>query len=216
MKEAVSLFQGEKYGNQEPFNDWNGNNTIFVTWYGADEIVRSLQKRIQIPFEAVFAAYSSSFDRLYRLGARNFLIINVPPIDIVLNQNYARQIDLADQIREFNGRLINMHHKLLRRHHGATYFFYNVHKLWTQVVQKPESFRMTMSLKNVTGYCEYYATQSTDPNDIHEGCKDGRAEYFWLDNKRPTHAVQRLTAAVMAQDCFGIPQTRTYCTDGSW
>ena len=216
LKEEINGFRDSKnHIDRRPHTTWKSATTLFATWFGVNEVSFAVENNIHLPYEAIFATYSSSFDRLHALGARNFLIINVPPVDTVIVTNMDHKSSPQAYIKDFNIRLDQMHKKLRRRHKDATYFLFDVHSVWSRVLQAPHDFGHYTDLRNVTGWCPYYAWHSSNLTESYSDCGEARQHFFWLDNKHPTHAVQNLTAAIIAEDCFETSGRRGYCRSGS-
>ena len=213
LKEEIDTLQGSKYGRGDPFKDWQTNSSLFATWFGVNEVLRSFEKHGVIPFDAVFATYLSSFDRLYTLGARFFLIINIAPIDVVVDQGMPLKTNAADNIDEFNSRLGAMHKRLLSRHRDAKFFLFDVHSLWTKIMHRPESAEQTAGLKTVDAFCPYYGFHATSVLEHDANCTHRLDEYFWLDHVHATHIVHNATAAAIVHDCFHQEGPHGYCTD---
>ena len=181
-------------------------------------MLQSFDKGTPLPFEAVFATYSSSFDRLYHLGARNFLILSVPPMNVTEGDKQVERLQPAVQIDEFNRRLANMREKLRKRHQGSTYFLFDAHRLWISAMYSPRGFKQLKESKNVTSHCQYFATGSRDRQDKEKSCADAQLKSFWIDQTQPSQAMHDLTASAVASSCFGEGGPVGFCStrsDGS-
>lgn len=211
LKEMINILRGSKTNKRRPFTDWRPDTTLFVLWFGVNEVYDALEKDKKLPLEAILATYGSSFDRLYALGARHFLIMNTPPVDIIIGPDTFPMKSPKDYVKDLNDGIAGMHKRLLHRHADANFFLFDVNSLWSRVISTPPQFATYADFKNLTNWCTNYAWNSEKLADFQPECGVGREQYFWLDNKHPTHAVQNLTAAMMVEDCFNNPGFRGYC-----
>ncbi len=53
------------YAPEVNVQTWNGNTTLFATWFGVNDILQAIVKGKQIPIDAIFASYSASFERVH-------------------------------------------------------------------------------------------------------------------------------------------------------
>lgn len=97
--------------------------------------------------------------QLYGSGARNFLFLNVPPIDrtpgsLVLS-DIERRLQAA-YIGEFNFRLGALVYNFVQRYPDATAFSFDTNYLFTQALDNPTRFHETEEYRNTTHYCAAY------------------------------------------------------------
>jgi phospholipase/lecithinase/hemolysin len=94
------------------------------------------------------------------VGARNFLFLNVPPVDkspLTASQGAAAQAGEAEDIAAFNSALSNLVSNLIKSNPDTTTFLFDAHALFTAILQNPRQFPPTRNLKNLTNYCGAYA-----------------------------------------------------------
>lgn len=99
------------------------------------------------------------FRQLYGAGARNFLFLNVPPIDrapFALDLNDSQRYELAGYIGAFNFRLGAMIYNLAIRCHDTTVFSFDTNSLFLSVLEHPAQFMETAGYRNVTDFCPFY------------------------------------------------------------
>ena len=97
--------------------------------------------------------------KLYAAGARNFVFLNVPPVDrtpLSSNKSASDRSDLARYTGEFNWRLRLLVYYLGLRHPDTTNFFLDNNWLFTRVIDYPVQFVQTAGYKNTTADCEAY------------------------------------------------------------
>ena len=97
--------------------------------------------------------------KLYAAGARNFVFLNVPPVDRTpgsSNISATDRFDLARYTGEFNWRLRSLVYYLSLRHPDTTNFFLDNNWLFTRVIDYPVQFVETAGYKNTTADCGAY------------------------------------------------------------
>ncbi|KAI0362113.1 hypothetical protein OH77DRAFT_1416330 [Trametes cingulata] len=65
-----------RVGEKPEWAPWEAENTLFITWIGINDCARLELEEIPATLDELFAEQ----ERLYDIGARNFLYIDVPPI----------------------------------------------------------------------------------------------------------------------------------------
>lgn len=93
-------------------------------------------------------------NQLYSLGARNLLILNVPPIYRVENANSTGWT--RAEIPTYNQRIERMIQKLSRRWPDFKVFALNVHDLLIDALDSPESFELAAGVKELHKTCAAY------------------------------------------------------------
>lgn len=100
--------------------------------------------------------------QLYAAGARNFVFLNVPPVDRTpgsLVISASSRSALARYIGEYNWRLGLLVYYLGLRHLDTTIFFLDANWLFTRVIDNPVQFVQTAGYKNTTDDCGAYNRQ---------------------------------------------------------
>lgn len=197
------------YASSSPTVHWDSSNTLFTIWLGINDMVLAADASLRAPLDAIFASYRASLETLYDAGARNFLLMNVPPIHHVYEMKYDTK-PLKSDIHWFNKHLLQLRQDFMRAHSAdpepiTTALYFDVHELWTQVIVVPQSFPQTRQLKETKKYCLAYLLDETpgDGEDVYdESCKGRLSEYFW-QNLHVTAKVHEVTAAILADDCLG-------------
>jgi phospholipase/lecithinase/hemolysin len=142
---------------------WTGANSLFAFWIGINDVGNSYYYGTGTtgPLNAkIFAVYSGLVDTLYSLGARNFVFINVPPVDrspLMLAQGTdATTLEKAD-LAAFNGLIGDMAKNLTTAHAGAVnVWVYDSNASFSAVLDNPAVYTQTAGYKNTTAYCDAY------------------------------------------------------------
>ncbi|KAL8693978.1 MAG: hypothetical protein Q9218_001276 [Villophora microphyllina] len=60
---------------------WSGSNSLFTVFFGINDVILSYAQRNSTLNFLLIKSYEDYVHQLYAAGARNFLFMNVPPID---------------------------------------------------------------------------------------------------------------------------------------
>ncbi|KAK4503901.1 hypothetical protein PRZ48_004816 [Zasmidium cellare] len=139
-------------------------------------------------------------DTLYETGARNVVILNVPPIDrdpITTETGEAAVESQRTDIAAWNGNVSRIV-KNLNRKPDATAFLFDTNALYNRVIDEPCSYPETCALKATSGYCPMYAFGTPTWYTKDPECEYSVDEYFWLNTLHPTFRIQNATAREIA------------------
>ncbi|KAL8713877.1 MAG: hypothetical protein Q9220_002023 [cf. Caloplaca sp. 1 TL-2023] len=182
---------------------WSGSNSLFTVFFGINDVILSYAQRNSTLNFLLIKSYENYVHQLYAAGARNFLFMNVPPIDRspgTLARDAATQASMADYIGEFNFRLILLVYNLAVHYPDTTVWLFDTNWLFTRLLNNgPASFRETASYENITDYCAAYqhGTPTLTFND--PSCGVPVNDYLWLNDLHPTYPMHNLMAAQIVQ-----------------
>ncbi|KAF7300043.1 CBM1 domain-containing protein [Mycena kentingensis (nom. inval.)] len=128
---------------------WTSDNALFSVWIGVNDMAGS---------------YFQPGDRGANVGARNFLFINVPRVDLsplVIQQGASAQALLKSTIADFNSRLVTHAASFKAANAGTKTFIWDSNAVFTTILANPTQF----------GFVD--ATSFGAPND------------FWGNNFHP-------------------------------
>jgi phospholipase/lecithinase/hemolysin len=168
MKEQVQTQYLPIYGSHPATAPWTAGSSLFAFFIGINDVGNSWYLNNATLYDAIFSTYSGLLDQVYNTGARNFLFLSVPPVNLsplILNQadnGYASEYE-GRIIADWNSRLANMTAQFKAKHAGTTTFIHDTNALFTKVIRNPKSFAQTADLKNVTAFCKAYA-KYVEPN----------------------------------------------------
>lgn len=142
---------------------WTGADSLFAFWIGINDVGNSYSKGAEEStalYAKIFVVYEDLVVRLYDAGARNFLFLNVPPVDrsplTIGIGSTAREIEKA-AIAQFNNMTEGLARRLKANHTAETnVFLYDTNKAFSEVLDKVDSYPQTAMLKNTTAYCKEY------------------------------------------------------------
>ena len=141
---------------------WTGENSLFGVWIGINDVGNSYWKGATASAalnEEIFAVYHSVMLELYQAGARNFLLLNVPPVDrspLMLGQGDDAQALEKTDIAQFNALIADLGSGLKKELLDANFWLYDAHEAFGKVLDDPKAFPQTGGYRNTTAFCEAY------------------------------------------------------------
>ena len=155
--------------------------------------------------------------KVYAVGARNFLFLNVPPVErapVTLEYGVNDEVVECAAIREWNRRLIKVVRQLREKHRDVTIFALDTYAIFNAVLNNPKVFPQTAGYRNTTSYCEAYANGTPSMTSFNPNCGLPVNEYFWLDPLHPTYPMHNAMAKQIANLLEKVPLGGVSC-DGS-
>ncbi|KAI0046451.1 carbohydrate esterase family 16 protein [Auriscalpium vulgare] len=152
---------------------WASANTLFSVWIGINDIGNSYgNSGSRTAFDdTLLNAYFALIEKLYNAGGRNFLFINVPPIDrspLMLAQSSSAQAAEKAVIADFNSKLITRAANLTSTYSGVKTYAFDANSAFTTYLNSPTSYGFV----DATSY--------------------GNTGDFWGNNYHPSPAVHVL------------------------
>lgn len=176
-----------------PFAEWEGRSSLFISFFGINDILNYFRRPgdTSSVTTAVMDAYATHLEELYATGARNFLLLNSPPIAQAPFFNTGETVSghndhLTDDARasdrqkvqvvteDYNSRFPSLVSSFQSSHPDATIFWYDTHGLFTSLLSSSSSgsnnqlatytqaYNLPDAISNLDGSCEFY-TQPSSP-----------------------------------------------------
>ncbi|KDQ09578.1 carbohydrate esterase family 16 protein [Botryobasidium botryosum FD-172 SS1] len=179
---------GNKAARPRWAKGWNASNALFVSWIGINDIGRGWPSELSL--DALFEAQEA----LYDAGARNFLFIDVPPM------NRSPAVPLA------------------RAPVDAPYTSWNT-QLSVRLTQFIEDHREGASVFRVSAFGIFH--HLLDNPELHGLDSAGVRKaggMVWMDKLHPTSAVHKIIAGRVAAFLEGIPPSASQLpfAESSW
>ncbi|KAE8453661.1 hypothetical protein EG329_009172 [Mollisiaceae sp. DMI_Dod_QoI] len=197
------------YSSKPSSAPWTSQDTLFAIFDGINDVGNSWSKGVAGTTTLngeIFAVYQGLVDELYYAGARNFALLNVPPVDrapLALANSAANQaIEKAD-IAAWNSALVDMAKSVKAEKPDVNIFTVDSNKYFTQVLDDPKSYPQTAGYKNTTAYCGAYQNGTPKPDTFTASCGVPVNQYFWLNSLHPTYPMQDVLAEAVA-DQLGV------------
>ena len=158
---------------------WLSVNSLFTIFFGINDVNFSYQQQQTTTLnDRILQSYTKyvgqvrchqqnytiqtikvNCRQLYAAGARNFLIMNVPPIDRspgTASSGASNVKAQAADIGDFNQRLQWTANSLAANYADATFFQFDTNWLFTVALNHPDSSPQTAGIRNTTQACNAY------------------------------------------------------------
>ncbi|KAL8707203.1 MAG: hypothetical protein Q9225_007804, partial [Loekoesia sp. 1 TL-2023] len=168
------------YKLHKPYAEWEGSKSLFISFFGINDVL-SYYKRQETTTvtDRVMASYATNLDTLYEAGARNFLLLSTPPLDIspyfthgetpsgngdhlTSSQRQSDREKIKKAVEDYNSRFPSLVEGFRSSHPEATVFWYDTHSLFSDMQEQPY---LTLSyttkyilqpIRNMTDSCQWY------------------------------------------------------------
>ena len=189
--------------------NWTSSDTLFAAFFGINDVGNSyFESNATAIADAVFDVYAGLLDELYSAGARNILLLNVPPVDLsplTVEQGAQAQASENGAIQDFNDRVAALAYEVQYKYEDVTIFLYDTHRAFSQVLQYPAIYEQTALYKNTTAYCDAYANGTPEEDTFDASCGVPVNQYFWLNSLHPTYPMQDVMAQQITAQMAALP-----------
>jgi len=187
---------------------WKSSDTLFAIFDGINDVGNSWYTANTTALnKEIFTVLYSLVGKLYDAGAKNFLFINVPPVDrapLTLAQSAANQAAEKADILAWNTELFAMAKQLKVDKPDTNVFTVDSNALFSEVLNNVASFPQTAAYKNTTDYCVAYENGTPAMDTFNATCGYPVNEYFWLNSLHPTYPMQDVLGQEVAKQlAFG-------------
>lgn len=200
LKDQVESEFIPTYASKPHFVPWSATDTLFAVFIGINDVQATYTEYAKgnwTRMDAALHEYAGLVDRLYRSGARNFLILNVPPLDKApINKELgAKAVEEAwAGVAAWNRRLNTMAEDLTSKYHDSLVFVLDTNKLFDAILYNPRQFEQTRRLKNLTNYCDSYADGTPTKDTFYPICGVPVSQYFWRNSLHVSYPVHEAVA----------------------
>ncbi|KAL3440806.1 hypothetical protein BJX65DRAFT_314458 [Aspergillus insuetus] len=171
--------------------------TLVAIWIGINDITDSARNATITSFPAFYntliSAIFDSVSSLHSAGYKDFLFLNLPPIDLTpsgQNQAPEDRSPNATQIALWNDILQQHAQKFQRRHRDSNSFVYDTNSQLQAVLASPADY----GIVNTTNTCPGAKQPDIETNYEAYGCPTSLWTYFWYDSGHITSRVHQLVA----------------------
>ncbi|ORZ02726.1 hypothetical protein BCR43DRAFT_482068 [Syncephalastrum racemosum] len=184
----------------KPAVSWSTENTLVIVWIGINDISNSRQMTDQdLSFAdevrlymRILDVYMKQLEVLYDEGLRQFMLLNVPPMDRAPSDK-PHAAWFRQAIAIYNALLRRYLDKFRRTHRGVRVLAVNAHAYFESYLDHAAAY----GFKDIENYCG----STSDP------CLP-RYQYFWNNGAHPTYPVHK----ILADDiCNNILQNFSGC-----
>jgi hypothetical protein len=140
---------------------WTASDSLHAFFIGINDIGNSwwLENATTL-YDQIFSVYGGLLDQIYDTGARNFLFLSVPPVNLApltLGNGEWSVENEGKMIGVWNQKLEVMTTAFNARHGNTTKtFIHDTHGLYETALQDPKALLQTVGLKNTTTWCKAY------------------------------------------------------------
>lgn len=184
---------------------WNSENSLFSMFFGINDAM--VYDRAEPHLDKVFQTYETLVGQLYEASARNFLVLNIPPLDrspIVREQYAGEEHRFKGDVDALNDMIKTLVSHLRAKYADIMIFEFDVHDLFGRVVDDPKITPQTTVYKNTMDYCKGY-DQTLEfghlpTKEMIAGCGGlDLEEYLWYNSLHVTWPIHDAIAAGIAK-----------------
>ncbi|KAL8848323.1 MAG: hypothetical protein Q9221_006626 [Calogaya cf. arnoldii] len=203
---------------------WHGSSSLFLFFFGVNDNQMVYNKPNYLDLlDRDFAAYEKSLNQLYSFGARNFLLLNTPPMDNMPDFTGAGGVGKRVNAREralikrsvdaFNVQISALVLRFRTHHPDAAIAVFETHALFTEMqtsLQATNALMTRYESNQLTYLKEACPAYETDGRPylgsnfyFEESCGVDISRYFWLNRLHPTWSVHKVMAGRIAEFLWG-------------
>jgi len=164
--------------NKKSLEEW-GKEGLFAIWIGANDI-RSMKrktKKKQDIYVRIMLKMFKLMDELYQEGARNLLIMNVPPLEKIPFNDDGHLGEVSIDVYYVNYLFSRFTKMFANIHSDANIFLYNIHRRFNDIIE----------------HCTQYQFKDCR-SDWRNHKSDSVELYFWGDFSHPTYKANEIFA----------------------
>ncbi|CAI4213431.1 unnamed protein product [Parascedosporium putredinis] len=191
---------------------WDPTTTVFGVWIGINDVGNSFWSGDEATTELyaqIFDVYAGLVADLYAAGGRNFVFINVPPVQrspLILGQGEEAIALEEGALAKFNALVDGLAKDLKTAHkNDANVWVYDSYKSFGDVLDDVAAYPQTAGYKDTTTFCEAYQNGTPEWDTLDESCTYPVDQYFWLNSLHPTYPIHDVVAEGVAELLSGPP-----------
>ncbi|KAL2060063.1 hypothetical protein VTL71DRAFT_9885 [Oculimacula yallundae] len=122
---------------------WHGSNTLFTSWIGINDVSDAWWRKDTPILLGRLDHYFELLEQMWKTGARNFFIVNEPPLDrspFILGGDETSIAHYASVIKVFNDNLPKHVAAFQDKHPDGQIMMYDVHTFFTKVLDDPKAY----------------------------------------------------------------------------
>ncbi|KAK7550893.1 hypothetical protein IWX49DRAFT_498307 [Phyllosticta citricarpa] len=190
-----------------PTKGWSSQDTLFSVFIGINDVANSYRVKNTSAYPLVFNEYGVLVEQLYGVGARNFLFLNVPPVQYSpTTKSLGKSSEKleADAIDEWNDMVTELADGLRNKHPDTAVFNFDTYSLFRKVQKDPTKYKQTEGYKNTTGFCPLYQAGTPAQDTLIASCKYPVNQYLWLNGLHVTYPMHDLLAEQLATSLSAV------------
>ncbi|PBP16545.1 cellulose-binding GDSL lipase/acylhydrolase [Diplocarpon rosae] len=127
---------------------WEGSNTLFTSWVGINDVSDAWIHKDSEELLTRLDKYTALLEQMWNTGARNFFIVNNPPLErspFIAGFDKDSVALYKKDIQVFNENLATHVSAFQDRHPEGSIVLYDVHTLFSKVLDDPKKYGFTDS-----------------------------------------------------------------------
>ncbi|KAL8788972.1 MAG: hypothetical protein Q9213_001381 [Squamulea squamosa] len=204
-----------------PMAEWRGDSSLFLFFFGVNDNIHTWHKPNRAAItNRIFQTYEQELNLLYDQGARNFLLLNTPPMELMprytgngTNEGAPHTQEKRDgikaQVDDYNSHYPRLISNFKASHPEAEIKVFDLHSLFAEMQSSLETTNALTSryashrIENLNSVCTAYVTPydgklpSEDYFDARCGASFGA--YFWFNHIHPTWSVHKVMAGKISE-----------------
>ncbi|KAL8767685.1 MAG: hypothetical protein Q9209_005865 [Squamulea sp. 1 TL-2023] len=203
-----------------PMAEWRGDSSLFIFFFGVNDNQQTWQKPNRTAItNKIFQTYEQELSLLYDQGARNFLLLNTPPMELMPHytgsgtkegapHTQAKRDGIKAQVDDYNSHYRGLISDFKASHPDAEIKLFDLHTLFVEMQLSLETTNAFVSqyashhIENLHSVCGAYVT----PNDgklpsedyFNAECGASFGSYFWFNHLHPTWSIHKVMAGKIA------------------
>lgn len=187
--------QFEKYGDPALQKVLKRKEALVAVWIGINDIndlakLRGKNATFAPLYEQVIASQEKLWERVYGLGYKNLLLVNLPPLDRGPSPSVNKTL-----VDSYNSILKQHATAFQEEHRDATVLQFDVNTVLNKVFDDAASYGFT----NTTSFCPGYNKPDILTNPEKYGCGKGLDTYLWYNSGHLTSRVHEVFSKVLVK-----------------
>ncbi|KGO77016.1 Esterase, SGNH hydrolase-type [Penicillium italicum] len=188
--------QFKQYGHPALLHNlvgFNQDKTLLALWIGINDINDSAKYAVDFPtfYSSLMDTLFASVKTLYSLGYRNYLFMNLPPLDRTPgNQVKSEPSPNATQVGWYNTALADHAAAFAGKHREARVMVFDAHAILADMLDEPWRY----GIVNTTDFCAGYDQPDIAVEFEKYGCPTSLDRYFWFNSGHLTSHVHEVLA----------------------
>ncbi|KAJ5427135.1 Esterase SGNH hydrolase-type [Penicillium sp. CMV-2018d] len=188
--------QFKQYGHPALLHKLPGfrqDKTLLALWIGINDINDSAKYAVDFPsfYNSLMDTLFTSVETLYSLGYRNYLFMNLPPLDRTPgNQAKSEPSPNATQVGWYNSALAGHAATFAEKHKEARIMLFDAHVRLADMLDEPWKY----GIVNTTDFCTGYDQPDIAVHYEKYGCPTPLERYFWFNSGHMTSHVHEVLA----------------------
>jgi phospholipase/lecithinase/hemolysin len=138
---------------------WTGDDSLFLFFIGINDVLNTYNANNPSLVAKIFSEYTGLVEQVYSSGARNFLFLDVPPLQkSPMSQKYPASLSKEQAaLKNWASRLDGLASALKSRHPEVMARTFSTYNVFDKIIENPRAFPQTSNLKEIADFCDQYS-----------------------------------------------------------